>query len=306
MVTDYKSEIHRKRTMFEMRPHYLIHGNDGSYYCRCMHTVVPLEVTMCDSCPLHFVTPDGEECCRYYVPKGVDEDAWTPDEQMEQVSLWIERGMDDCFPYFVEGDAAGSLLVEAAVRYAARAHFGDMRKGNHIPYIAHPVEVMMLSRRMTNIAEVMAAASLHDVVEDTCVKVEDIRREFGEKVAALVCMESEDKRENLPKSSTWKLRKSENLIREMNAPVDAKRIMLADKVSNMRSTLRDFRESGHDIWNKFNMKDVHEQAWYYRSVAKVLSDLSSEDIYGEYIAMIEEVFSGIESPELITAPAPSA
>jgi hypothetical protein len=68
----------------------------------------------------------------------------------------------------------------------------------------------------------------------------------------------------------------------------------------MRSTLRDFRESGHDIWNKFNMKDVREQAWYYRSVAKVLSDLSGEEIYGEYVAMIGEVFSGVESPELIS------
>ena len=94
MITDYKSEIHKKRTTFEMRPHYLRHGSDGSYYCRTMHAVVPFEISLCHSCPLHFADPDGSECCRYFVPKGADEDGWTPDEQMEVIYGLFDKAVN--------------------------------------------------------------------------------------------------------------------------------------------------------------------------------------------------------------------
>ena len=76
-------------------------------------------------------------------------------------------------------------------------------------------------------------------------------------------------------------------------------IMLADKVSNLHATVRDFRQSGSDIWDKFNMKDEAQQAWYYKSVAHVLKNLSYLPAYQEYLYMLEEVFDGVDTPPLI-------
>ena len=148
----------------------------------------------------------------------------------------------------------------------------------------------MICRNLTDDMDVVAAAALHDVVEDTDRTIRDIEDEFGTRIAALVGLESENKREGQPKSETWRIRKTENLERERTAPIEAKMIMLADKLSNMRSTVSDYRKSGDAIWNKFNMTDPAEQEWYYRSVAEVLSDLSDTPEYAEYLGMLDEVF----------------
>ena len=67
-------------------------------------------------------------------------------------------------------------------------------------------------------------------------------------------------------------------------------IMLGDKLSNMRASLRDFRKDPDNLWNKFNMKDVNQQEWYYRSVAEKLSDLKDYPAYQEYVEILDEVF----------------
>ncbi|MCR5452555.1 MAG: HD domain-containing protein [Lachnospiraceae bacterium] len=289
-----------KEISYDMHEHHIKFSLNGQYYCRALHAVLPGNTRICNECPLHFATESEGDICRYYIPRGEsEEDAWTPDEQMELVSKWIDRNVDEVFPLYEENSNPGRLLIEQALRFAARAHFGGLRKGNKIPYISHPIEVMMLTSRMTRDCDVIAAAALHDVVEDTPATIDDIRLNFGERVASFVRMESENKRDDLPREATWKIRKKENLLREKNAPIEAKQIMLADKVSNMRATVRDFREEGKNIWQKFNMKDESEQAWYYRSVANVLKDLSNEELYIEYTAMLEEVFFGVVSPELV-------
>ena len=129
-----------------------------------------------------------------------------------------------------------------------------------------------------------------DVVEDTPYTIEDIRTRFGELVASLVDMESENKRPGQPKSETWRIRKEESLAHDKDAPIEAKYIMLADKLSNMRATLRDFEKDGNSIWQKFNMKDVAQQEWYYRTVAEVLRDLEGEPLYREYQEILEKIF----------------
>ena len=85
-------------------------------------------------------------------------------------------------------------MIDQAIRFAALAHKGMVRKGNNQPYIFHPLEVLNLVSLMTLDDDVLCAAVLHDTVEDTDATIEDIQREFGEHVAALVAYESEDKR----------------------------------------------------------------------------------------------------------------
>ncbi len=77
-------------------------------------------------------------------------------------------------------------LVEKAIVFAVKAHLGDLRKGNNIPYILHPTESAAIVASMTENYEVIAAAILHDVIEDTSFTKEDMAREFGEYVAELV------------------------------------------------------------------------------------------------------------------------
>ncbi len=290
--------IHKDQQIsYQICDHRAPKDGAGNYYCRAIHAVLPRDVVLCADCPLSMIGDSPEHFhCRYYDFAGVapemDKD---PHRAKEYVDALITAGLSEIFPEYVEKGRKDAIVQEKAIRFAAVAHRGAVRKGNKIPYIAHPMETMMLVARMTTDAAVIAAAALHDVVEDTEFTASDIRAVFGDRIADLVCMESENKRNDLPREATWKIRKAENLRREKDAPREAKLIMLADKVSNMRSTVRDFRKEGRSIWQKFNMKDEWEQAWYYRSVAKVLSELSNEEIYQEYLSMLQEVFAGVEN-----------
>src|SRR5665648_498520 len=102
------------------------------------------------------------------------------------------------------------VLVKA-INFAAVNHSGDFRKGTEIPYIIHPMEAAVIVATMTNDPEVIAAAILHDVVEDTSVVIDNLRKEFNERICNLVSEESEDKRENLPAKDTWLIRKEETV-----------------------------------------------------------------------------------------------
>ena len=73
-----------------------------------------------------------------------------------------------------------------AVAFAAYAHDGQFRKGGALPYIVHPMETAAIAATMTNDPEVLAAAVLHDVVEDCGITESELRVKFGRRVAMLV------------------------------------------------------------------------------------------------------------------------
>ena len=82
-------------------------------------------------------------------------------------------------------------LLDRAIRFAVEAHSGVERRGKGFPYIVHPMEAMAIVATMTPDQEVLAAAALHDVVEDTEVTLDEIRSRFGDRVAQLVDTESD-------------------------------------------------------------------------------------------------------------------
>ena len=264
---------------------------EGRHYCRAMNTCVNDGFIYCNSCPLHLSDPEGESGCLYYDISSGYSNSLSPDETAGRMDGLIRAGLSGEFPEYMSDRVGKKLVEEHAIRYAAEAHKGTCRKGSGLPYIVHPMEVMVICSGMCDDPDVIAAAALHDVVEDTPRTLKDVEEAFGTRIAALVGLESENKREDQPKGETWKIRKQENLERERMTPVEAKMIMLADKISNMRSTVLDFQKSGANIWDKFNMKDPAEQEWYYRSVADVLSELSDTPEYREYVKMLDIVFS---------------
>ena len=126
-------------------------------------------------------------------------------------------------------------LVFRALRFAATKHVHQRRKGgNDIPYINHPIAVatLLATVGMVTDPDILAAALLHDTVEDTDTTPEEIEREFGSVVAGLVAEVTDDKRLT---SAECKVRQ------EMEAPFkshSAKLIRLADKTCNVRDIAR--------------------------------------------------------------------
>ncbi len=99
-------------------------------------------------------------------------------------------------------------MIDKAIQFAAIAHEGQYRKGTNIPYIIHPVSVGFLLQSIGCDEEVIVAGLLHDTVEDTDTELDDIKREFGERVASLVFSASEP-----DKTLTWEERKIHSATR---------------------------------------------------------------------------------------------
>ena len=186
-----------------------------------------------------------------------------------------------------------------AIIFATIAHSGDNRKGTEegqggIPYIVHPLEAAAIAATMTRARDVLAAAALHDVVEDAGCTLEDIKEAFSEKIEKLVAAESENKREGQAPEDTWKIRKEETLEQLERKGKEAKTIALSDKLANIRAIHRDFLDKGNRMWEKFNQKDKSEHAWYYASIAKIVSsELGEKHAYQEYQELIRKVFGDV-------------
>ena len=183
-------------------------------------------------------------------------------------------------------------LLKEAVKFAADKHAGQFRKGTNLPYITHPMEATAVCASFTEDVEVLAAAVLHDVVEDADAQVGEIREKFGTRVAAIVAGESENKREGLPASQTWKIRKQETIDHLKAADdIGVKMVCLGDKLANIRAIQRDFEALGDGLWQRFNQKDPAEHAWYYSTIADVLqADLGHTAAWQEYRERVGKVF----------------
>ena len=182
-------------------------------------------------------------------------------------------------------------MVEKAMIFASEAHCGAFRKGTDIPYIVHPMEAGAIAASLTSDKDVIAAAILHDTLEDTSATAEDIKREFGDEVLRLIESDSEDKREDLPPEKTWKIRKQETIDYLRNKADEKEKIIaIADKLSNLRAIYRDYQKLGDELWDRFNQKDKNEHAWYYGSFVETLSVLKGTAAYEEYCELIKKVF----------------
>ena len=182
-------------------------------------------------------------------------------------------------------------LVSEAIAFAVKAHDGMRRKKSNAPYILHPMEAAVIVGTMTDDQNLIAAAALHDVVEDAEISIEEVEEKFGKRVRELVESETEDKRADLPSSETWRIRKEESLMFLKNTDdIGVLMVWLGDKLANMRSLYRDFKVEGNDMWQRFNQKDINQQAWYYRSIVEYTKRLSDTSAWLEYKKLTELVF----------------
>jgi guanosine-3',5'-bis(diphosphate) 3'-pyrophosphohydrolase len=124
-----------------------------------------------------------------------------------------------------------SLIMQAA-DFAARRHVGQRRKGAAAePYVNHLLEVAALLAEATggSDAALIAAALLHDTLEDTATEYEELDARFGADIAALVAAVTDDK--SLPKAE----RKRRQIESAPSAAARVKLLKIADKTSNVRA-----------------------------------------------------------------------
>ena len=183
-----------------------------------------------------------------------------------------------------------TTLLDQAIVFAVRAHSGTERRGKGFPYIVHPMEAVAIVATMTSDQELLAAAALHDTVEDTPVTVDQIRDAFGERIASLVASESDTFEEGVPEEESWHSRKQTAIDRLASASLDAKMVALGDKLSNMRAIARDYAVQGDSFWSIFHVKDRKEHEWHYRGLAGALRELSGTFAFQEFEQLINQVF----------------
>jgi (p)ppGpp synthase/HD superfamily hydrolase len=156
-----------------------------------------------------------------------------------------------------------------AFLFAAEKHGRQTRKSTDIPYIAHLMSVAALVLEAGGDEDLAIAALLHDVVEDCGGKpmLEEVRRRFGNRVAHVVegCTDAD----TYPKPP-WRQRKETYLEHLQKADAETRLVSAADKLHNARQILKDYREAGETVWQRFKGKR-EGTLWYYRALANELS-----------------------------------
>lgn len=143
-------------------------------------------------------------------------------------------------------------LMERAWRVAAVAHARQKRKATDIPYLVHPAAVaLILQRSGFSDERLLAAAVLHDVVEDTDWTLDRLRDEFPEDVLEIVDALTEKKHDENGTKRSWAQRKAEKLERISQAPVDCRAVWLADKRHNLETMAFDHM-GDPQFWSRFN------------------------------------------------------
>ena len=183
-----------------------------------------------------------------------------------------------------------TTILDKAIEFAVKAHSGFERRGKGYPYIVHPMEAVSIVATITKDQELLAAAALHDVVEDTDYTEEDIRKNFGERVAELVAAESDVVIEGKTESESWKERKEYAINRLSNLSYDAKVVAIGDKLSNARAMLYDYKSMGEKLWDKFHVNDPKLHKWHYEGLRNALSDLKGPVAYEEFSDIVDRLF----------------
>jgi (p)ppGpp synthase/HD superfamily hydrolase len=127
------------------------------------------------------------------------------------------------------------LIEQYAIRLAVKAHHGQVRKYTEEPYIVHPLKVANLVSKVPHSPEMIAAALLHDVVEDTEVTFDDINNLFGLEVTKLVWMVTDQSR---PGDGNRATRKEIDRKHLAKANPTAKTIKLADIIDNSKDIIK--------------------------------------------------------------------
>lgn len=177
---------------------------------------------------------------------------------------------------------------EEALRYAARLHRAQLRKGTNIPYVTHLLAVAAIVGENGGTEDEVIAALLHDAIEDQggAATRGEIRRRFGDTVATIVDGTSDT--DVVPKPP-WRERKQNYVAHLRDAPRSVRLVSAADKLHNARSILADLRAEGEPAWRRFNA-GKEDQLWYYRALVQAFrAEGGADELVDELETVVEEI-----------------
>lgn len=184
------------------------------------------------------------------------------------------------------GAAIGtSALVRDALQLLAEKHGGQRQKVNGAPYVEHPLAVARDVSGAGFEPEMVAAALLHDIVEDSDLTVDDLRRRFGDRVAGLVeAMTDEGEVE------PYERRKALHRERVAAAGPEAAAIFAADKLNNVRALRAAYADQGEEVAERFE-QPLETKLAVWRADVEMISGYASAipyaEVFGDEVAALE-------------------
>jgi (p)ppGpp synthase/HD superfamily hydrolase len=175
-------------------------------------------------------------------------------------------------------------LIEKATKIAVIAHKKQVRKTDNSPYVVHPISVAFKLMQNGFSSKVVAAALVHDVLEDTDFPLEKLREELGNDVLTIVEGVSEDK--NLP----WKERKQKYIESVRNGSEDIKAVSISDKIHNAKSILDFYQNHGVETWSKFS-RGKNDKMWFENEMLKTFQETWDHPLIEEYKKLVDEMNS---------------
>lgn len=183
-----------------------------------------------------------------------------------------------------------SELLDKAIIFATKAHANTERRSKGFPYIVHPLEALSIASTMTSDPEILAAAVLHDVVEDTSITIKDIEKEFGKRVADLVAAESDNLDPEYEENESWYTKKLNGIKRILNCNRDEQIVAISDKLSNLKSMYLDYLVIGDKLWERFHENNPSMHAWRFYELMKAFNKVQDTFAYREFAYLVNTLF----------------
>jgi (p)ppGpp synthase/HD superfamily hydrolase len=177
-------------------------------------------------------------------------------------------------------------LIERAARIAVQAHKEQVRKSDGSPYVVHPFMCAYMLTPYGFPEEVVAAALVHDVLEDTPVTEDELRRELGDTVADIVRTVSEDHSVDWRMvENGWEKRKQAYVEAVRNGSESVKAVSIIDKIHNLQSLLDAYTKQGSALWSHFN-RGKEAKLWFETSMLAMFRETWHHPLVDEYAALV--------------------
>lgn len=158
------------------------------------------------------------------------------------------------------------MIIEHAMEISAEAHIGQQRKGKNLPYIVHPIQVAALVTQYGGSSVEVAAALLHDVIEDCGESWKaTISRRCGSEVLDMVLECSDCDPVQGQAKAPWLERKNAYIEGVKDKSLGAMLVTACDKLANAQEIVADLND-GQDVMSRFSV-DRDLVIWYYDRMA---------------------------------------
>ncbi len=181
-----------------------------------------------------------------------------------------------------------SYKIEQAIRAASVLHKNQVRKGDMpFPVMTHLVSVAMIVSDFTDDEDVIAAALLHDTVEDTDYTFEELEEDFGGNVRDIVAGVTEPQKEDDGSKMPWVKQKKTYAEQLQKASEGSLLVCAADKIHNMRTIVEDYYEDHSKFLADFG-GNLENRTTAYQSIADTLNKRLTSPILKEFNHVFEE------------------